>query len=354
MQQFVYGSVLTCVVALARAGTNLNDRPVIGIMVQPLVTRSAFDRRLMKYGSMYLPSSYVNFIEAAGARAAPVFYNLTREERTELFKQLSGLLIPGGHCGFHGTYGRHTNELIDMAKESNMNGDVFPVHGTCQGFQQLAQWAAGVKTKSVLSHFDSEQLLLPLEPLSRTSKWPPTWSWTLGDAPTEVVRVLAEENSTVNLHHWGVLPESFLPGGSLDNGVFRIVAISHDRARKPFVTLMEGSSLPFSATQYHPEKNAFEFGGLWNNDRDIGSVHSETSIAASQWLARQFVARARQSSHRWPHDSQFPLMKEFNPVPGGGTAGFVWESVYFWDDAQSKPKQPAPESLSSHISVEFV
>lgn len=308
---------------------SLNDRPVIGIMVQPLDPQNPRDIPLLKYGSMYLPRSYVDFVEAAGARAAPVLYNSTPDEHALLFEHLSGLLIPGGHCGTHGAYGNATDYLLALANNSNAKGDVFAVHGVCQGFQQLAQWATGTKT-SVLSKTDAEDILLPLEPPSSKKEWPPAWSWLLGNAPTEVSSVLSQENSTVNLHHYGVSTKLFEPSAALDNGVFRVVAVSHDRAQVPFVSLMEGATLPFSGSQYHPEKNAFEFGGVWNSEPDIGVVHSDQGIAASQWLARKLVAHARESSHAWSNQMKFPLMREFDPVAGGVQSGFDWESCYFW------------------------
>jgi len=316
--------------ALLSAHAALNDRPVIGIMVQPLDPKNPRDMPLLKYGSMYLPRSYVDFVEAAGARAAPVLYNGTEKEHAALFKDLSGLLIPGGHCGFHNTvYGNATDDLLNLAKKANAAGDVFAVHGVCQGFQQLAQWASG-STRNILGKFDAEDVLLPLEPPIGTKQWPPAWSWLLGKAPEEVSRVLSEQKSTVNLHHLGISTELFAPGHILDNGVFRVTAISRNGSGVPFVSLMEGSTLPFSGSQYHPEKNAYEFGGLWNQDADIGVVHSDKAIAASQWLARQFVAHARQSSHRWSADTEFPLIRDFDPLPGDSNSGFDWESCYFW------------------------
>ena len=75
----------------------LNLRPVIGIMIQPLQPANPRDAALLKYGSSYVPASYVKYVEAAGGRAAPVFFNATRAERATQYAQLSGLLLPGGH-----------------------------------------------------------------------------------------------------------------------------------------------------------------------------------------------------------------------------------------------------------------
>lgn len=303
-----------------------NDRPVIGVMVQPIVAK---DVALQKFGSYYLPASYVHFLESAGARATPVFHNSSEADRQALFQQLSGLLIPGGHCGFHGTdFGKATEHWLDMAAAANRAGDVFAVHGICQGFQQINQWAAGgLSSKSVMTKTDAEDLLLPLQ-APQGAAWPPADSWLLQNATQDVLEALATMKTTVNLHHYGISTSLYSPGGALDNGVLRQVAINHDRVGKPFVSLVEGKQLPFTGSQYHPEKNAFEFGGVWNADPDIVDVHSEVGIAASHWIAQRLVANARKCSHRWNGSEAFLLFRSFAPVPPH--EGLDWEETYFF------------------------
>ena len=48
-------------------------------------------------------ASYVKWVEAAGARVALLQYNGTAAMLASAFRQLSGLVVPGGHCGFHTT-----------------------------------------------------------------------------------------------------------------------------------------------------------------------------------------------------------------------------------------------------------
>jgi gamma-glutamyl hydrolase len=69
-----------------------DDRPVIGILAQPLIAR---DAPLGEFGDQYLVASYVKWIEMAGARVVPVQYNQSDAELTRVFGGLSGLVVPG-------------------------------------------------------------------------------------------------------------------------------------------------------------------------------------------------------------------------------------------------------------------
>ena len=69
-------------------------------------------------------------------------------------------MIPGGHTDIRGTsYGNATNLLLSLA--SSRPEEKFAVWGTCQGFQQLAQFASE-SPHSILHSTDSEDLALPL------------------------------------------------------------------------------------------------------------------------------------------------------------------------------------------------
>ena len=48
------------------------------------------------FKNTYIASSYVKFVEMAGARAIPIQADLTVAELDILFEKINGLLIPGG------------------------------------------------------------------------------------------------------------------------------------------------------------------------------------------------------------------------------------------------------------------
>ena len=73
---------------------DLNVRPIIGILAQE------FSVPLEKwYGdnyTSYIGSSYIKYIEAAGARVVPVLINQPMEYYQTIFTSTNGLLLPGG------------------------------------------------------------------------------------------------------------------------------------------------------------------------------------------------------------------------------------------------------------------
>lgn len=113
--------------AIALAGTlalcAAHDRPTVGILTQ-------------QYNSThtYIAASYVKWVEGAGARAVPLFYE--RWDQTAMLKMLhsvNGVLLPGGGAEFKGAYWDALQTLFNYAKNANANGVHFPIWGTCLG-----------------------------------------------------------------------------------------------------------------------------------------------------------------------------------------------------------------------------
>ena len=57
----------------------------------------------------------------------------------------------------------------------------------------------------------------------------------------------------------------------------------------------------FYGSQFHPEKNAFEFDQAWeDSDRvDPALVHGDSAVEAMIYLARTFVSKCRTNPRRW-------------------------------------------------------
>ena len=114
----------------------------------------------------YLAASYVKWVEGAGARAAPIivsdnednldYYDeVTMKALTmltlalifhppKMFAGINGLLIPGGAVSIYSSpYATAATYLVDLARLSNEAGDVFPVWGTCLGFEMLGAISTG-------------------------------------------------------------------------------------------------------------------------------------------------------------------------------------------------------------------
>jgi gamma-glutamyl hydrolase len=217
--------------------TASNDRPVIGIMAQPT------DSSLSAYGDQYLVASYVKWVEASGARVVPVLYNQSTRVLSDVFKQLNGLVFPGGHCGFHGTaYGNASWFLMQLAMEANDAGDIFPIWGTCQGFQQLVQFGSGQMEPSILHRTPgTEGLIVPLN----FTGFGLNSSRLIGEAPFSVKESLKSLSITINLHHYSVMTDTVERSGSKLNDFFSVVASNYDSSRGKIVSHVEARKYPF-------------------------------------------------------------------------------------------------------------
>ena len=275
----------------------------------------------------------MRWLESAGARVAPVLYNQSDDSLRHVFDRISGLLLPGGHCGSHGTaYGNATWRLLSMAKAANDAGTHFPIWGTCQGHEQLAQFATGAPEPSVLRRtIGTEGMIVPLN-VTRAGA---ATSRLLGSAPASVRATLQQAPVTVHLHSFSALASRIERTNSSTHAFFKVVATNRDARGVEFVSLMEGRHYPFYGSQFHPEKNAFEWNQSWeanNTAADVGAtggVHSADGVAAAAFLARFFVDSARLSPHRWDEDEPAAhLIYDFVPTRTVTTTSQRWEQCY--------------------------
>ena len=276
-------------------------QPVIAVMSQPMSETPTAGPG--KRAADYLPASYVKWIELAGGRVVPVSYEATDAEVDGLFEQVNGLLLIGGDAERNGASQRFFNRAVAAAK----TGDTFPIWGTCDGFEWLMQMAA--QDDSVLhSGFDSEDL--PLK-LNLTSSRPTLDSRLLADAddvwalrsPTKlsVLDALRTLPVTFNSHSMGVTPATYAATPALKQ-FFSVVATNMDRKGREFISVVESSdaSLAIFGTQFHPEKNVFE----WGQNATSGALHqhiphSRAAVAVAQYFANFFVDQCRASTHKF-------------------------------------------------------
>lgn len=311
-------AVVALAIQIATPNSEINSAPVIAVLTQPA---DAFAGP----GRQYLVASYVKWIESAGARVVPLFYNATDAELAVAFNSVSGLVLAGGHCEFHKTqYGNNTVKLLEMAANSDSK---FPVWGTCQGFQQLNQYGSGGMEPSILHRTDSEDLLLPLimGPAAAGSRM-------LAGAPAIVLEALENDPITVNLHHYSVLAnESKLHPRMATT--FTPLATNKDRNGVEFVSMMEGITLPFYGTQFHPEKNAYEWDQGWCNGTipGVNAARSSGAIAAMQYFSDFFVSEARKCTHRWDGGNEnLKLIYHYAPVYTATVSPEEWELCYIF------------------------
>jgi len=270
----------------------VNDRPIIGILSQEM--DSELDRLLPlahNYTS-YIAGSYVQWVEAGGARVVPIIIGKSQDYYEDLFRSLNGLLLPGGSAPLVGPggYAEVGQLFFELAVKASDAGDPFPIWGTCNGFELLT--VVSSKEHSHLTHCSSENMANPISLL-------PDWkkSQVYGEAPKEILRQLTQEKVTVNFHENCLTPTNFTKF-KLDN-FWTALSINNDSNNLEYISTIEAKNYPFIGVQFHPEKNIFE----WALESVKSIPHSRHAVAISQYFARYFVNLARQSHHKFPNRS---------------------------------------------------
>ncbi|MEW5313388.1 MAG: hypothetical protein WDW38_004959 [Sanguina aurantia] len=264
--------------AASLSRNEINNRPMIGILSQP--------GEPAPKGMSYIAASYIKWVESAGARAVPILYDMSEQEIKRRFSLVNGILLPGGGANLspgHPFYDT-ARLLVDLAVEANENGDYFPVHGTCLGMETLAVILSG--NYSILTSFDAENSPVPLLFTDEAES-----SHLIQSLPEVVVRDLQNSPITMENHMMGLSMASYQAERKLKD-FFSVLSLSIDNSGNPYISTIEARKYPITATQWHPEKNAFE----WHEELDI--PHSPSAVRMSQAIANFFVSEARRNMHK--------------------------------------------------------
>ncbi|KAJ3611627.1 hypothetical protein NHX12_021642 [Muraenolepis orangiensis] len=303
--------LLCCVsafVSVSGISLSRNDAPVIGILAQG-VYPGVLPQQTPSNLTSFIVASYVKFLESAGARVVPVRINQTLEQYSRLFNSLNG----GGADLISSGYARAAKAFYQLAIQANSRGDYFPIWGTCLGFEELTYLTSG---KLLLSSTNTTGVALPLvfTNESRDSK-------LFSSFPKDLLKALASEALTENSHRWSVTTESFRSNAELSQ-FYRVLSTnSHENTE--FVSTIEAYDYPIYGTQWHPEKNAFE----WTRDY---IPHSPNAIKTTFFMADFFVNEAKKSFHKFASEveEREALIYSHSPVYAG--PGSSYEQLYYF------------------------
>ncbi|XP_067341968.1 gamma-glutamyl hydrolase [Channa argus] len=305
MWPLVFCLLLSCLPFPAKA--ERNDKPIIGVLAQEV-------RSPKPNTAAYIAASYVKFLESAGARVVPVMINQTLEEYESLFNSINGILYPGGGVSIMSSgYARAAKIFYELAIEANKRGDYFPIWGTCLGFEELTYLTSG---KNLLSYTNTSGVSLPLHFTNETKN-----SRMFEGFPAELMEDLASEPLTENSHKWSVSLLSYNTNEELKN-FYKVLSTNTD-GKTEFVSTVEAYDYPIYGTQWHPEKNAFE----WTKPY---IAHTQSAVKATFYVAQFFVSEARKNFHSFDSEERerIALIYNYSPVYTGGRSGF--EQTYFF------------------------
>ncbi|XP_070708855.1 gamma-glutamyl hydrolase [Pempheris klunzingeri] len=284
-----------------------NDRPIIGVLAQEVYSPKPNQ-------TAYIAASYVKFLEAAGARVVPVMINQTLEEYKTLFHSINGILYPGGGVSIVSSgYERAARIFYELAIEANKKGDYFPVWGTCLGFEQLTYLTSG---KTVLSSTNTSGVALPLNFTNESKD-----SRMFKAFPADLMEDLASKPLTENSHRWSLALLTYNTNEELKK-FYKVLSTNTD-GNIEFVSTVEAYDYPVYGTQWHPEKNAFE----WTRPY---IPHFPSAVKTTFYMAEFFVSEARKNLHRFESEEgeSKVLIYNYNPVYTGAKSGF--EQIYLF------------------------
>lgn len=312
--------------------TWVNERPVIGVYTEPT------NKHPNKHH--YIAASYVKWLESVGARSIPIPFNADNSTIDSIFDQINGILFTGGRSL---TLPESLRRLWELAVAENDAGGIFPIWGTCLGFERLVSLVSQEGFSIFSGHYDSENLNLALDFYHPESNF----ESILFHEP-DIKNTAANQPVANNMHIKGIPPSTFLVNEFLTS-TFRIISTNKDRNGIEFVSSIEARDYPFYAVQWHPEKNNFEYGSTVKNGQDIPNHvinHSEDAIKVSIEMASIFVHMARKNDH--VYTGEFPLVSD-HKIMKGKKDGHPFDQIYVID--VSKWNHKSTRHSSYEISV---
>ncbi|XP_073122755.1 gamma-glutamyl hydrolase 2-like isoform X2 [Henckelia pumila] len=291
----------------------LNYRPVIGILTHP--GDGASGRIQNSTDASYIAASYVKFVEAAGARVIPLIYNEPSEILSDKLNLVDGVIFTGGSAK-SGLYFEVAESIFKIILRKNEAGDTFPLLAICLGFELVTMMVS--EDKDVLEKFNARNQASTLQ-FAKNSDINGT---VFQRFPPCLLKRLSTECLVVQNHMYGISPGKFLKNKNL-SGFFKILTTSVDQDSKVYVSTVQASKYPVTAVQWHPEKNAFEWGLSM-------TPHSEAAIQVTQHVANFFVGQARKSMNRPPAQKVLENLIYNHSPTYSGKAGRGFDEVYIF------------------------
>lgn len=311
--QFESDEVKSVVSKCPTPAPGLNYRPVIGILTHP--GDGATGRLDNRTGVTNIPASYVKLVESAGARVIPLIHtdrwNVTREK----LNLVNGVLFTGGWAK-EGLYFDTARKIFQVVLEKNDAGEHFPLYGICLGFELISMFVTG--DHGICERFSGKNQASILQ-FTNIAEIPGS---VFERFPSELLTKLSTECLALQNHMFGLSPKRLLENDKLSR-FFRIVTTTPDDEGQIYVSTAQGLKYPVTGFQWHPEKNAFEWGPSW-------IPHSEDAILVTQHVANYLVREARRSSNRPPDQKVRDSLIYNYPPTYGGKAGRGYDEVYIF------------------------
>ncbi|TYI41924.1 hypothetical protein ES332_A01G060800v1 [Gossypium tomentosum] len=303
----------------ANADPKLYYRPVIGILSHP--GDGASGRLNNDTNASYIAASYVKFVEAAGARIIPLIYNEPEEILFQKLELVNGVLFTGGWSKY-GLYYDIAKKIFKKVIEKNDRGDHFPLYAICLGFELLTMIIS--EDKNILEPFSASNQASSLQFVENVN----IEGTVFQRFPPNLLQKLGTDCLVMQNHRYGISPEKLQNTPNLSR-FFKILTTSTDKNNKVYVSTAQAHGYPVTAFQWHPEKNAFEWG--------LPMIpHSDDAIEVTQHVANFLIREARRSLNRPAAQKVLDnLIYNYSPT-FCGKAGRGFDEVYIFTQRRAR------------------
>ncbi|XP_054816276.1 gamma-glutamyl hydrolase 2-like [Prosopis cineraria] len=292
---------------------NLYYRPVIGIITHP--GDGASGRLSNATNASSVAASYVKFVESAGARVIPLIFNEPWETLLKKLELVNGVLFTGGWAKT-GSYFETVEKIFKKVLEKNDDGNHFPLYGICLGFELMSMIVS--KDLNILEEYNASNQATTLDFFENANLDESMFQ----RFPPDLLKKLSTDCIVMQNHHYGISPQRLLNNEKL-SGFFEILTTCTDEDDKVYVSTVRSRNYPVTGFQWHPEKNAFE----WGSQK---IPHTEDAIRVTQHAANFFVSEARKSTTRPDaQEVRDNLIYNYKPTYGG-KAGKGYDEVYIF------------------------
>lgn len=104
---------------------------------------------------------------------------------------------------------------------------------------------------------------------------------------------------------------------------FNVLSTNVDRKGREFISGWESKKFPIYGTQWHPEKNPFE----WTLQENL--PHSPDAILVTQYMSNFFVSETRKNNHSFSNVNEETAALIYNYSPVFTNTDF--EQCYYWN-----------------------
>jgi len=268
---------------------------------------------------------YSKWVEAAGGRVVPIHVNRDEQYYKDLLPQLNGVLLPGGKQDISNCSFTTASQIIfNYAIEAKKRGEIFPVWGTCQGFEVLVYLIAGYDPLTLTKAVDMPAPIV-FEKEFKNYKTLVKGTRLFKSLDKRTYNAMKTTESTIHYHNFGLTKQNFTKIHSLKN-FFRIISSNPDENGLENISIIEGKEYPFYATIFHPEVAQFSFVNRPAHER---IPHNKEAIQTAQYFANFFVNECKKNLNGLREETKKSLLHHYNPEDTD-QPHLVNDQVYFF------------------------